>query len=80
MGVRFVPMNCNALELFSQTVYECVPQEHLVRLVVDLVECADLHDIELAYSGRGSVACKPAMMLALLLYVYIMGLFWNRKL
>ncbi len=80
MAVRFVPIDRSALELFPRTVDEYVPQGHPVRFVVDLVESADLRGFELAYSGKGSAAYPPAMMLALLLYGYMTGIFSSRKL
>ncbi len=62
-------MDRRAVELFPRTVDEYVPQEHPVRFVVDLVESADLRGFELAYSGKGSAAYPPAMMLTLLLHI-----------
>ena len=73
-------MDRRALDLFPRTVDEYVPQEHPVRFVVDLVESADLRGFESAYSGTGSAAYPPGMMLVLLLYGYITGIFSSRKL
>ena len=73
-------MDRSALELFPRTVDEFVSQEHPVRFVVDLVESADLRSFEVSYSGRGSAAYPPAVMLALLLYGYVKGIFSSRKL
>ena len=80
MAVRFVPTDLSALELFPRTVAEYVPQEHPVRFVVELVESADLRGFESSYSGRGSAAYPPTMMLALLLYGYVTRTFSSRRL
>src|ERR671915_241796 len=55
-------------------------EDHLARFVVDVVEQLDLSAIEQAYSGRGSPAYPPKLMVALLFYGYATGVFSSRKL
>jgi transposase len=55
-------------------------EDHLARFVVDVVEQLDLSAIEQAYSGRGSRAYPPKLMVALLFYGYATGVFSSRKL
>jgi transposase len=55
-------------------------EEHLARFVVDGVEQLDLSAIEQVYSGRGSPAYPPKLMVALLFYGYATGVFSSRKL
>lgn len=50
-----------------------LPQPHLARYVVDVVEGLDLSAIEGAYAGRGSDAYHPALLLSLLIYGYATG-------
>ena len=80
MAVRFVPMDHSAPELFPRTFAEYVPQGHPVRFVVHLVERADVRGFESSYSGRGSAAYPPTIMLAQLLHGYATGIFSSRKL
>lgn len=56
-----------------------VPESHLARFVVDIVNELDLSAIEKSYAGRGSDAYSPKMMPAFLFYAYAMGVFSSRK-
>jgi transposase len=62
--------------LFPPSVRDFVPADHLSRFVVSLVrESLDLKAIHGAYKGeKGQPPCDPAMMVALLLYSYAVGL------
>jgi transposase len=60
-------------------VQEWLPEAHLARYVVDVVEGLDLSALERAYAGRGSEAYHPATLLALLIYGYATGTFSSRK-
>src|SRR5918992_3226947 len=55
-------------------------EDHLAPFIVDVVEQLDLSAIEQAYSGRGSPAYPPKLMVALLFYGYAPGMFSSRKL
>ncbi len=56
-----------------------LPEGHLARYVVEVVEGLDLSDLERAYSGRGSTAYHPALLLSLLIYGYTTGCYSSRK-
>lgn len=56
-----------------------MPDSHLARYVVDVVEGLDLSELERACSGRGSDAYHPAMLLSLLIYGYATGTHSSRK-
>lgn len=77
---RFVPVDRDTEFLFPPSVQEWLPQDHLARFVVDVVEQLDLSQIEQSYAGRGSDAHNPAMLVALLLYGYATGTFSSRAL
>lgn len=51
----------------------------LARFIVEIVETLDLTEIESSYSGGGSKPYPPKMILALLFYCYINGIFSSRK-
>jgi transposase len=77
---RFVPVDRDTQFLFPPSVQEWLPEDHLARFVVDVVEQLDLSEIEQSYAGRGSDAHHPAMLAALLLYGYATGTFSSRAL
>ena len=65
--------------LLPPSVQEWLPESHLARYVVDVVEGLDLSKLERAYAGRGSDAYHPAALLGLLIYAYATGTFSSRK-
>lgn len=65
--------------LLPPSVQDWLPQSHLARYVVDVVEGLDLSAIEGAYAGRGSDAYHPALLLSLLIYGYATGTHSSRK-
>lgn len=51
----------------------------LAHFIVEVVETLDTQEIEGAYRGGGSAPYPPKMLLALLFYCYIKGIFSSRK-
>ena len=76
---RFCPIDRDTAFLLPPSVQEWLPEGHLARYVVDVVEGLDLSELERAYAGKGSVAYHPAMLLSLLIYGYATGTFSSRK-
>jgi len=77
---RFVPIDRDTQFLFPPSVQEWLPEDHLARFIVDVVEQLDLSALEQSYAGRGSDAHHPTMLVALLLYGYATGTFSSRAL
>ena len=77
--MAFCPIDRNTDYLLPPSVQEWLPEAHLARYVVDVVEGLDLSELERAYAGRGSDAYHPAMLLALLIYGYATGTYSSRK-
>ncbi len=77
--MAFHPIDRDTDFLLPPSVQQWVPQEHLARYVVDVIEQLDLSAMERAYAGKGSNAYHPAMLLALLIYGYATGIFSSRK-
>ena len=77
---RFVPVDRETQYLFPPSVQEWLPEDHLARFIVEVVEQLDLSALEQSYAGRGSDAHHPAMLVALLLYGYATGIFSSRAL
>ncbi|SEI85627.1 Transposase domain, partial [Azotobacter beijerinckii] len=76
---RFRPIDRQTEYLLPPSVQDWLPDSHLARYVVDVVEGLDLSELERAYSGRGSDAYHPAMLLSLLIYGYATGTHSSRK-
>jgi transposase len=60
--------------------HDWLPENHLTRFIVEVVDQLDLSQILRRYSGGGSLAYHPAVLLALLVYGYATGVFSSRKL
>src|SRR5574340_1348086 len=67
---RFRPIDRETDYLLPPSVQDWLPESHLARYVVDVVEGLDLSELERAYAGRGSDAYHPALLLSLLIYGY----------
>ena len=77
--MAFHPIDRDTDYLLPPSVQEWLPEAHLARYVVDVVEGLDLSALERAYAGRGSEAYHPATLLSLLIYGYATGTFSSRK-
>ena len=66
--------------LLPPSVAEWLPERHLARFVVEVVESLDLRVMMGSYRGSGSASYLPAMLLGLLIYGYATGVFSSRKL
>jgi len=66
-------------ELIPMYLSEWIPDDHLVRLISEIVDQLDLKEIIEDYSNRGEEAYHPALMLKLLFYGYATGVFTSRK-
>jgi len=81
MADRFREINRDTPHLFPPTVQDYLPEDHLARFVVDIVDQLDLSPLTRSYGGRGgSAAWHPAMRVSLLFYGYATGTFSSRKL
>jgi transposase len=65
--------------LLPPSVDEWLPEDHLARFVVEITDQLDISAIESQYTGSGSEAYHPRMLLALLFYSYATGTFSSRK-
>ena len=80
MAVEFIPVDRDTPYIFPPSVQDYLPDDHLARFVVDIVDQLDLNHLSAVYSGRGSKPFHPAMLVALLFYGYATGVFSSRKL
>ena len=80
MKVTFAEVDRETLYLLPPSIQDWLPDKHLARFVVELVEQIDLRPLRASYSGRGSQPYNPEMLVALLFYGYATGVFSSRKL
>jgi len=80
MGERFKTIDRDTQYLFPPSVQDWLPEDHLARFVVEIVEGINLERLNSSYRGCGSEAFPPSMMVALLFYGYSTGVFSSRKL
>jgi transposase len=66
--------------LMPPSVDEWLPQRHLARFVVEVVDGLDLSAMSKSYRGSGSASYHPAVLLSLLVYGCATGVFSSRKL
>jgi len=76
---RFVPADRDTAYLLPPSVDEWLPNDHLARFVVEVIEQLDLSELTRQYAGRGSAAHHPAVLLGLLIYGYANGVHSSRK-
>ena len=76
---RFIAVDRDTAYLLPPSVDEWLPQNHLARFVVEVIEQLDLSELTRQYAGRGSDAYHPSMLLGLLVYGYATGLHSSRK-
>ncbi|MBK6907280.1 MAG: IS1182 family transposase [Rhodocyclaceae bacterium] len=77
--MAFHPINRNTDYLLPPSVQDWLPESHLARYVVDVIDGLDLSELERQYAGQGSAAYHPAAMLSILIYAYATGTFSSRK-
>ena len=77
---NFRPIQRDVDYLFPPSMRDWLPEHHLARFVVEIVEQLDLKEMERAYGSSGSAAFHPALLLSILVYGYATGVFSSRKL
>jgi transposase len=66
--------------LLPPSVDEWLPESHLARFIVEVIDSLNLGRMSGAYRGSGSASYHPRMLLGLLVYGYATGVFSSRKL
>jgi transposase len=75
---NFRPINRDTGFLLPPSVDEWLPERHLARFVVEIIDGIDLSALVNAYRGSGSASYHPAMLLGLLVYGYSTKTFSSR--
>jgi transposase len=76
---NFITTNRSQAYLLPPSLEDWLPEEHLAKFVVEVVDQLDLSAIVGKYRGRGSEAHHPSILIALLIYGYSTGVFSSRK-
>jgi len=80
MSTRFKEIDRRSKYIFPESVEDWLPDDHLARFVVEIVDNLDIAHIENEYGGRGGIAAyHPRMLLSLIFYGYATGVFSSRK-
>ena len=66
--------------LLPPSVDDWLPQKHLARFVVEVIDGLDVSAMSGAYRGSGSASYHPRLLLGILVYGYATGVFSSRKL
>lgn len=76
---KFIGADREQRMLMPYDLGDWLPDHHLARFVVDVVDKLDMRGIYSRYKGVGSTAYDPRMLLSLLFYGYSTGVFSSRK-
>jgi transposase len=77
---NFRPIDRQTGFLLPPSVDEWLPEKHLARFVVEVIDGLDLRVMRGSYRGSGSASYPPSLLLGLLVYGYATGVFSSRKL
>src|SRR5215208_3754226 len=76
----FRPVDRDTGFLLPPSVDEWLPERHLARFVVEVIEGLELRAMIGSYRGCGEAAYHPRLLLGILVYGYATGVFSSRKL
>jgi len=76
---KFKPYRKNQIMLFPESIDDYVPENHLSRMISNIVEQLDTKDIEDKYSSLGQNTYHPKILIKLLFYGYAIGERSGRK-
>jgi transposase len=77
---NFRPIDRDTGFLLPPSVDDWLPEKHLARFVVEVIDGLDLRAMSGGYRGSGSASYHPALLLGILVYGYATGVFSSRKL
>ena len=77
---KFIVTDRHSHYLLPPSLEDWLPENHLARFVIEVIDQLDLSLMTSQYTGRGSKAHHPATLLAVLIYGYATGVFSSRAL
>lgn len=76
----FKPYNPEQLSLLPASLDELIPENHVVRVVREVIDKLDIDPILKKYKGGGASSFHPKMLLKILIYGYLSNTYSSRKL
>src|SRR6478736_551740 len=77
---NFRPFDRDTDYLLPPSIDEWLPEKHLARFVVEVIDGLDLSAMSKSYRGSGSASYHPALLMGIVVYGYATGVFSSRKL
>jgi transposase len=77
--VSFIGASRDQVSFMPYDLNDWLPEDHLARFVVDIVDKMDLTSVYSVYTGKGSAPYDPKLLLSLIFYGYSTGVFSSRK-
>src|SRR4051794_2691016 len=77
---NFRPIDRQTGFLLPPSVDEWLPEKHLARFVVEVIDGLDVGSMSRSNRGSGSASYPPSLLLGILVYGYATGVFSSRKL
>jgi transposase len=78
-NIVFKPYEQNQLQLFPRNIGDLIPEGHLVRLVNYAIDRMNIDFLIDTYKGGGTSSYHPRMLLKILVYAYIQGIYTSRQ-
>ncbi|SEI02327.1 hypothetical protein SAMN02927937_02800, partial [Paenimyroides aquimaris] len=69
--IRFKSLPANSPSLFSEDIFNKIPQNHPVRLVNEVVNQLNMDALIEQYKGGGTSSYHPRMLVKVLFYAYL---------
>ncbi len=79
MSSKFLLCDRETLYLLPPSIQDWLPKKHQARFIVDILDKLDLSELEKQYSTIGRDAYPVQIMLGLLFYGYVTGVYSSRK-
>lgn len=76
---KFISCDRDTLYLMPQSIQNWLPEKHMARFVVEILEKLDITNLENKYSSMGRKAYPIRMLLGLMFYGYTTGVYSSRK-
>ncbi len=77
---NFRPIDRDTGFLLPPSVDEWLPERHLARFVIEVIDSLDLRMMTGSYRGSGEASYHPGLLLGVVIYGYATGVFSSRKL
>lgn len=79
MKSKLIDVDRETLYLLPPSLQDWLPEKHLARFVVEIVDQLDLCSLKEVYVGCGLQPYNPVVIVALLFYGYATGVFSSRQ-